>query len=94
MGLRSKCPVKCNTFALDNFRLSKTLQLNDFYHVFIATVDLELLNCEKLERIREYVKQHGVQTGKESNLMNNIMIVIFLSMFRYGNFFIIIKGQI
>ena len=25
--------------------------------------DLELLNCEKLERIREYVKQHGVQTG-------------------------------
>ena len=94
MGLRSKCPVKCNTFPLDNFRLSKTLQLNDFYYVFIATVDLELLNCEKLERIREYVKQHGVQTGKESNLMNNIMIVIFLSMFRYGNFFIIIKGQI
>ena len=74
MGLRSKCPVKCNKFPLDNFRLSKTLQLNDFYHVFIATVDLELLNCEKLERIREYVKQHGMQTGKESDLMNNIMI--------------------
>ncbi|CAB3999317.1 Hypothetical predicted protein [Paramuricea clavata] len=29
-------------------------------------IDLELLNCEKLERIREYVKQHGVQTVKNS----------------------------
>ncbi|XP_028408576.1 uncharacterized protein LOC114531126 [Dendronephthya gigantea] len=27
-------------------------------------IDLELLNCEKLERIREYVKQHGIQTVK------------------------------
>ena len=33
--------------------------------LFIATVDLELLNCEKLERIREYVKQHSVQAGNK-----------------------------
>ena len=31
---------------------------------FFVFVDLELLNCEKLDRIREYVKQHGVQEGK------------------------------
>ena len=29
-------------------------------------IDLELLNCEKLDRIREYVKQHGVQEVKSS----------------------------
>lgn len=34
------------------------------YIPIVLFSDLELLNCEKLERIREYVKQHGVQTGK------------------------------
>ena len=34
------------------------------YIPIVLYLDLELLNCEKLERIREYVKQHSVQTGK------------------------------
>ena len=33
-------------------------------------IDLELLNCEKLDRIREYVKQHGAQEVKSSKNYN------------------------